>query len=233
MGTQQRLHRPARLGGGLYPRRRLDRLRRHLRPALRRRPSAAVRDAALPLGRADHRRRRAGARSTFDFEMKVDAPARGAARHPALLRGSLGEARRAGRPGRSRSRRSGRAPDHGRRADLRLDRRFRRAGMEHRGGRPDQAGARRDADPPPAATASRRAASCITARANGIPARACRAGPFRSTGARTASRSGAIAALIAGTPAQARRATDEDARAPDERIGRPARHRRRLCHSRL
>jgi hypothetical protein len=34
------------------------------------------------------------------------------------------------------------------------------------------------------------AVSCITARASGIPAKACRAGPSRSTGAATASRSG-------------------------------------------
>ena len=34
---------------------------------------------------------------------------------------------------------AGRAPDHGRRADLRLDRRFRGGGMEHRRGRADQA----------------------------------------------------------------------------------------------
>ena len=79
-----------------------------------------------------------------------DAAARGAARHPALHRRRLEQARRARRDGRSRSRRPGRAPDHGRRADLRLDRRLRRPGMEHGGRRRKQAGARRDADPPPA-----------------------------------------------------------------------------------
>ncbi len=57
----QGFHRSARLGRGLYPRRRLDRHGRDLGPVLRRRPSAAVRDAALPLGGADHRPGRAGA----------------------------------------------------------------------------------------------------------------------------------------------------------------------------
>ncbi len=48
----QGLHRPPRLGGGLYPRRRLDRARSDLGPADRRGPSAARGDAALPLGSA-------------------------------------------------------------------------------------------------------------------------------------------------------------------------------------
>ena len=42
------------------------------------------------------------------------------------------------------------APDHGRRADLRLDRRYGRRGMEHRGRRPRQAALCRNPDPPPA-----------------------------------------------------------------------------------
>ena len=57
---------------------------------------------------------------------------------------------------------------------------------------PTKRARRRRADPPAARRVSRPAACCITARANGIPAKACRAGPSRSTGARTASRSGAI-----------------------------------------
>ena len=51
--------------------------------------------------------------------------------------------RRAWRRDRPRPRRPGRAPDHGRRADLRRRRQHGRAGMEHRGGRRRQAGARR------------------------------------------------------------------------------------------
>ena len=61
-GHGQGFHRPARLGRGLSARRRLDRHGRHLGPVLRRGPPAALRHAALPLGGADHRRGRAGAR---------------------------------------------------------------------------------------------------------------------------------------------------------------------------
>ena len=83
-----------------------------------------------------------------------------------------------------------RAPDHGRRADLRLGRRSGIAGMEYRRGRPDQARARRRSDSQAARRASRRAACCITGRASGIPAKACRAGRSDFIGARTACRSG-------------------------------------------
>ena len=47
-----RFHRPPCLGRGLPAGRRLDRPRRHLRPALRRRPHPARRDAALPRRRS-------------------------------------------------------------------------------------------------------------------------------------------------------------------------------------
>ena len=59
-GHGQGFHRSPCLGRGLSSRRRLGRPGRDLRPALRRRPPAALRDAALPLRRADHRRGRAG-----------------------------------------------------------------------------------------------------------------------------------------------------------------------------
>ena len=85
-----------------------------------------------------------------------------------------------------------RAPDHGRRADLRLGRRSGIGGMEYRRGRADQARPCRRSHPQTCARASRRAACCITGRANGIPAKACRAGRSGSTGARTACRSGRI-----------------------------------------
>ena len=85
----------------------------------------------------------------------------------------------------------GHAPDDGRRADLRFDRRLRRPGMEHRRGRRHERVPRAGFDPAAPRTLRARAVSCISARANGIPARACRAGRFRSIGARTASRSGA------------------------------------------
>ena len=56
---------------------------------------------------------------------------------------------------------------------------------------PDQARLADELLAPAAATASRRAACCTTARASGIPASSCRAGRSRSTGAATASRCGA------------------------------------------
>ena len=131
-GTDARLHRPARLVRGLSARRRLDRPRPDLRPARRRGPHPA---------RLHARARRAPRRSTgavdeaeveFDHDMKVHAHLRDAARHQALHRRAVGRDRwrSATRSTRARGRR--RAPDHGRRADLRLDRRPRRRRMEHR-----------------------------------------------------------------------------------------------------
>ena len=66
------------------------------------------------------------------------------------------------------------------------------------------------------AIASRPADSCITGKANGIRANPCRAGPFRSTGGATASRSGRIPS------------------ASPRRVRRPARvmRRRRRCSAR-
>ena len=58
-GADAGLHRPARLDRSLSARRGLDRARSHLRPVMRGGPSAGGGDAALPLGRADHRRGRA------------------------------------------------------------------------------------------------------------------------------------------------------------------------------
>ena len=73
-----------------------------------------------------------------------------AAHHQALSGRGLGRAGRARRARRRRPRRAGRAPDHGRRADLRLHRRLRVGRVEHRRRRADQARPRRQADPPPA-----------------------------------------------------------------------------------
>ena len=52
---RSRLHRSARLDRSLSAGRRLDRFRSDFRPVVRRRPFAGGGDAALPLGRADHR----------------------------------------------------------------------------------------------------------------------------------------------------------------------------------
>ncbi len=135
-----RLHRSARLGGSLYSRRRLGRTRPHLRPFRRRRPSAARRHAAFFLRRA-HRGLVEPAQCEFGFDMRVERHGRKAARHRALLRRRLAGARRAGQKGRRGSQGAGRAPDHGRRADLRLHRRLSRPrnGTPTRSARPSAA----------------------------------------------------------------------------------------------
>ena len=127
----------------------------------------------------------------FDFEMSVTRIARDAARHQALQRRAMGA----------------RSSTPASEVDARLEAGDVRLTM---GGEPtfvsadDMEGAEwntaavgptkralcRRAGPPPAPTASRRAACCITARASGIRASSCRAGPSRSTGAPTASRCG-------------------------------------------
>ena len=66
-----RLHRPACLGRSLYSRRRLGRPRSDLGPARRRRPSAARRHAALPLGRADRPAASSRPQVDFCFDMRV------------------------------------------------------------------------------------------------------------------------------------------------------------------
>jgi uncharacterized protein (DUF2126 family) len=88
---------------------------------------------------------------------------------------------------------------------------FERRRMEHRRRRPAKARAGRQADPAAARPLRAGRLSCITARASGIRAKPCRAGPSRSTGGATASRSGA-------TPLIARRAdTGADRRARPRR----------------
>jgi hypothetical protein len=83
-----------------------------------------------------------------------------------------------------------RAPDHGRRADLRLDRRHGRRGVElHRAVGQESANSPANCSAP-ARAASPPARCCISARASGIPASRCRAGRWAATGAPTASRCG-------------------------------------------
>ena len=69
-----------------------------------------------------------------------------------------------------------RAPDAGRRADLRLDRRPRGRRVEHRGARPDQAVLSAELMDKLRAASTARAACCTSARASGIRASSCRAG---------------------------------------------------------
>ena len=190
-GADRRLHRSARLGRGLPARRRLDRPRPDVRPARRRGPHPARRDARSAERRAGDRRRRTSARSTFDHEMTRAAHPRDPARHQAVHRGAVARDRRARPARRRRARGRRRAADDGRRADVRVDRRHGRRGVEHR-----RARRRRSASWPAAllrrlqAAVRARAACCITARASGIPASRCRAGRSAATGGATASRSG-------------------------------------------
>ena len=144
-----RLHRPPRLGRGLSSGRRLDRARSDLGPLDRRKPYSARRDAALSQRRADFgpgefRQRR------FQVRHARRAGRRASAHHQALFGRGVEGARRSRRGGRQEARRRRRPAHHGRRADLRLDRRFRIGRVEHRRRRPDQARARRPAHPAPA-----------------------------------------------------------------------------------
>ena len=126
------LHRPARLDRGLPAGRRLGRARSDLRAAGRRRPHSAGLHA-----RSGAARRRSPAASTpceveFDFAMtRRRASARRRA-SPSPTPTSSGSAiLAAGRAGRRATEGRRRAPDHGRRADLRLDRRHGRRRVEH------------------------------------------------------------------------------------------------------
>ena len=191
-GPQRRLHRSARLGRGLYPRRRLDRLRRDVGPAVRRRPPPAGRRTALPLRRADHRRRRARRRSISSFEMHVSSASRSDRASPSRSRTRAGPRSMRSATQVEATCGAGCAADHGGRADLRLHRRFRGGRMEHR-----PRSARPSRRLPTSSfggcgTVSRPAACCITARANGTRAKPAALGLRAVSGATTASRSGAM-----------------------------------------
>ena len=128
----------------------------------------------------------------FHHEMTRDAHPRRSARHQALHRRAV--ARDSGaRRSRRRGARSGRRPpDDGRRADVRLDRRHGRRGVEHGRARAHTSSAWPASCCDACASSSPPAACCISARANGIPASRCRAGRSPATGAPTACRSGTI-----------------------------------------
>jgi hypothetical protein len=132
------LHRFARLGRGLRAGRGLDRTRRHVRAVMRRRSSAPRRHTAFSR-RGPHQRWGRAFGSGLLGRHDGHARRGKATRDLSILRRSLGEARRAGRKGRPGPRERRRPPDHGRRADLRFDRRLSIGGMEHRRARPDQA----------------------------------------------------------------------------------------------
>ena len=138
------------LGRSLSARGRLDRTRRHLGTALRRRAYSRCGDAAFFLGRAHFR----CARSLHDHLQPYHggvACRRGAAHHPPPSPTRPGRALDAlGEKVDADLKAGERAPHHGRRADLRVDRGFRGGGVEQRRRRPDQTRPRRQADPPPA-----------------------------------------------------------------------------------
>ena len=92
------------------------------------------------------------------------------------------------RRGRQRAAGRRRAPDDGRRADLRVGGRPRRRRVEHRCAGPHEARLRHRTGAQAARRVRRRAASCTSARASGTRASNCRAGRCRSAGAPTASR---------------------------------------------
>ncbi len=100
--------------------------------------------------RADQRRARRMRGPASEFEMSI----RRVVEPPRVTKPYTDDQWRAigpaGRPHRCAAERRRCAPHHGRRADLRLDRRHGRRGMDHSGGRPHQARLGRHADPPPA-----------------------------------------------------------------------------------
>ncbi len=181
-----RLHRSARLDRSLSPRRRLGRPRSHLRPARRRRPHPA---------RLHPRRlqRRAHLRPARSLQHRVQprdvrpAHPRNAARHQALYRRQWNAIEALGHQVDADLTQRRRPPHHGRRAHLRLARRCRRPRVEHRRPRSPEAHAAPSNCSAACATVSLPAACCISARASGIPANLCRAGPSAATGAKTAS----------------------------------------------
>ena len=131
--------------------------------------------------RADHRR--SSTKCEVEFAHHDEASTRmlgSAARHQALHRRAVGarSTRSATRVDADLAARR-RAPDHGRRADLRLGRRPRRRRVEHRGAWARTSAACGRVCCAAEGERTRRRACCISARASGIRASSCRAG--RST----------------------------------------------------
>ena len=149
-GTVGRLHRPACLVRGLSARRRLDRPRPDLRPAHRREPCAAGRDAAFPQRRADLRH---GELRQCRLRLRhARRPRRRAsAHHQAVLRRILGtrSTRWATRSTRCCNDEDVRLTMGGEPTFVSIDD-FESERMEHRRRRPDQAREGRRADPPAA-----------------------------------------------------------------------------------
>lgn len=141
VGSRRRLHRPARLGRGLPPRRGLGRPRSDVGPVRRRGTHPARGDPAPQRRRPDHRRDRPVSRHPGLLQHRHTLP-RGPARHAAVHPGTVGPRQRARRDGRRADEAQRRAPHHGRRTHLRVRRRPDRPRVDHRRRRPAQAPAR-------------------------------------------------------------------------------------------
>ncbi len=136
------------MGRGLHPRRRVDRLRRHVRPAVRRGPCAPGRVPALQLLRSHHRHGQRG-QDRVRLRNEGHAPGRTDPDHAALRRRRLARPRPTGRTGRGGPAGQRCATDLGRGADLRLHRRLRGGRVEYRRLRANQACPGRAAHPAP------------------------------------------------------------------------------------
>ncbi len=141
VGTRRRLHRPARVGRGVHPRRGLDRAGPDVGAVRRRGPHPAGGHAAPGDRGADQRRHRTLRIGAGVLQHRHPRP-RGPARHAALhRRGVADDLRR--RPARRRAAGRRRRPaDHRRRADVRVGGQPGRRGVDHRRRRPAQAAAR-------------------------------------------------------------------------------------------
>ncbi len=187
--ARTRFHRPACLGRGLSSRRRLDRPRSDLGPPDRRKPYPARRDAAFIA--TPHRFQAWSSLPTSISSSTCASSGSPSIRaSPSLLRGLEG-ARRPGRGGRQEAHSPTMcgSPWAASRPSPRLTIPNRENGTRAPSARPSArspTGSSGDLR----AIVSRRAGSCITGRANGIPGKPCRAGLFRSIGGATASRSG-------------------------------------------
>ena len=230
-GPERGLHRPARVGRGVHPRRRLDRAGPDLGAVRRRGPHPARGDPAPAPRRADHRRDRAVPRSTLEFANTVTR---------------VHEDPRVTKP---YTRRAGRRTCTTRRPQRRRSGSTRRTSALTMGGEPtfvsvddmtsaqwtvaadgpEKRRAGQPSWPPRCGSASRPAAWCSAARASGTRANRCRAGRSGCTGGPTASRCGATRRCCAdpfdaeqATPRRDRGRGRDVARAVAPTFGLPA-----------
>jgi hypothetical protein len=180
---------------------RLDRDGRDLGHVRGRGAYPACRDPAFSLGDADRGRAARTRPCRFPFRDGCPAHRRSGAHHQALHRCALGGARRLGeKVDADLVAQDVRLTMGGEPTFVALDD---AEAPEWNGDAvgPTKAAVRRHADPQAARSLSRPAACSIMARANGIPAKACRAGAIRSTGARDGVPVWRDASLIAGAKA--------------------------------